>query len=238
MPTLFYLTECTSTNDLIQTYIPENEKGIISLYTFQQTRGRGTYGNVWESASEKNIAFSSAIPCEIFKEGNTHITIWTAIVVRNLLAEILQKNVDIKWPNDLIIRKKKISGTLIEKKKIHQRSYYILGIGINILQEGFSSLPQAGSIFTETGIRLNLHDFAQQLHTTLVHESQNISPLAELLSHYNEHLFLRKNIAVFETATMRQNGTIQYVDENGKLVVELENEGLHAFYHKEIKMLY
>ena len=45
-------------------------------------------------------------------------------------------------------------------------------------------------------------------------------------------------VSVFEIGKIRQNGIIKNVDEQGYLWIDLENEGLKRFYHKEIKLLY
>ncbi len=45
-------------------------------------------------------------------------------------------------------------------------------------------------------------------------------------------------VSVFEKNEVRQNGIIQNVDENGYIWIDLENEGLQKFFHKEIELLY
>jgi BirA family biotin operon repressor/biotin-[acetyl-CoA-carboxylase] ligase len=55
---------------------------------------------------------------------------------------------------------------------------------------------------------------------------------------FNNSLFRKDEISVFELNEKRQNGIIKNADRNGNLWIELENDGLHSFYHKEIKLLY
>ena len=59
-----------------------------------------------------------------------------------------------------------------------------------------------------------------------------------ILEQYNQHLFKKGSVALFSKNNQRQNGIIQYADENGFLWIELEKEGLQKFFHKEIEMLY
>jgi BirA family biotin operon repressor/biotin-[acetyl-CoA-carboxylase] ligase len=60
----------------------------------------------------------------------------------------------------------------------------------------------------------------------------------EDLIQFNKHLFRRNTISVFEIENKRQNGIIHSVDENGFLLVELENQGMKKFTYKELKLMY
>ena len=156
----------------------------------------------------------------------------------DFLAIMTKDAVEIKWPNDLIIWNKKVSGFLIEEKTIENISYYIIGIGINVLQENFAHLPKAGSLLTQTGVKLNLEDLANSLHEYWsVNLAKEISE-DEILRKLNQILFKKNEVAVFEINGLRQNGIIKKVDKEGFLWVELEKYGLKKFFHKEIDLLY
>ena len=147
--------------------------------------------------------------------------------------------VEIKWPNDLILHRKKIAGILVEKRKINQQEHFIVGIGVNILQKDFNHLPKAGSLFTQTKLTFDLHEFARQMHSFFVKKMMSTQPSAqEIIEGYNEHLFRKNKTSSFIINGMRQNGIIKKADENGHLWVELENDGLQNFFFKEIEMLY
>ena len=55
---------------------------------------------------------------------------------------------------------------------------------------------------------------------------------------YNEQLFKKGKVSVFEIDNQKMNGIIQYVNREGNLVVDLEDRGVKTFRHKEIKLLY
>lgn len=238
MPTLYYRTECTSTNDEILHLLSENNAQITSLYTFNQTQGRGTYGNKWLSSQQENIAFTAAMTTRLFQDDDFWAMLWSTMMARDFLSHISGEKVEVKWPNDLVLKQKKISGMLIEKKKVHNVHYYIFGIGINVLQKNFDAFPNAGSLFTQTKKTIDLHALASDFHAFLTQKSKGVLSLENLLHLYNLHLFKRGKIAVFETNDIRQNGIIQMMDTNGNLIVDLEHDGRKSFYHKEIKMLY
>jgi len=238
MSELFYRNACSSTNDEITEVLLYPQSNFVGLYTFNQIKGRGQYGNSWASAAEQNLAYTLAIKTSCINHSNFMFNYYTAIAVQNYLANLTEKIVKIKWPNDIIIKNKKVVGILIEKKKINQENYFIIGIGINILQENFDKISNAGSLLTQTGERFNLNQLTENLHSFLIEKFTHIPGDDEILAQFNSNLFKKDEISVFELDKTRQNGIIRNADENGEIWIELEESGLKSFYHKEIKLLY
>ncbi len=238
MPHLFYLKECSSTNDEISKFLLYENSDFIGLHTFNQTKGRGQYGNTWSFNAEKNLAYTLAAKIENFTCSDFMFNYYTAIVIRDFLANLTDNDVKIKWPNDIILKNKKIVGILIEKKKINQNNYFIIGAGFNILQKKFEEVSNAGSLLTQTGIEFDLNETTEKLQNYLVEKLQNISSDEEIMKLFNQHLFRKDQVSVFELDKKRQNGIIKHADEKGELWIDLENDGLQSFYHKEIKLLY
>lgn len=237
MSDVFYRSECSSTNDEIAQVLLYPQYDFTGLYTFNQTKGKGQYGNSWTSAPEQNLAYTIAVKTSSICHSDFMFNYYTAIAVRNFIANLTEKEVKIKWPNDIIIKNKKVAGILIEKKKINQENYFIIGIGINILQEKFGEISNAGSLLTQSGKTFDLTDFAESFHKYLIKNFKNIPDDREILTNFNANLFRKDEISVFELDNIRQNGIIRHADENGKINIELES-GIRSFYHKEIKLLY
>ena len=127
---------------------------------------------------------------------------------------------------------------LIEKKKIGNNVYFIVGIGLNLLQQNFQNLPKAGSILTQTKKEFDLENWTKKMHAFFLEKVFEPVSSAEILDQYHRFLFKKDEVSVFEIDKIRQNGIIKKVDEQGYLWIDLENEGLKRFYHKEIKLLY
>lgn len=234
-----HIEQCSSTNDEILNIInTDSEEDIFTLYTFNQTQGRGQYGNSWLSNSDKNLAFSIAFRCNKINLPYHLFNFHTANVLREFIAKKTDAKVEVKWPNDIITSRKKISGMLIERIKRLESDFYVLGIGINILQEDFLNLPKAGSILTQTSLRFNLHEWAKEMNEFLINNLFGEKKEEQILEDYNKNLFRKDIISVFEIKGDRQNGIIKKVDNDGFLWVELEHSGLKKFYHKEIELLY
>ena len=236
MNSLIYFNNCASTQDelidfLNQHYLSED---FLAVYTFNQTKGRGQYGNSWENLPEENLAYSFALKTKNINVSDTCFNFYTAILVRDFIANLTKTEVKIKWPNDLILKNKKICGMLFEKNK----NYFVVGIGINILQENFKNLPKAGSVLSQTGLSFELKAFTESLHQYLFEHLVQKEIPNNILELYQLHLYRKNEVSVFEKNKVRQNGIIQNVDENGYIWIDLENEGLQKFFHKEIELLY
>ncbi len=234
----FFLKECKSTNDEIIKLIPAQQHDFVALYTLNQTAGRGQYGNSWQMAQNLNLAFSIAVPSKYFNDYNHFVNFRTALLLRDFIAKMTAAQVEIKWPNDLIIRNKKIAGLLSEKIKVNSDEYYIIGIGLNVLQEEFPGLSKAGSLLTQTNKKLDPHKVANSLYDELNKSLRRDFAVSDLLKDLNLNLFRKDVISVFECNAARQNGIIREVDADGFLWVDLENDGLQKFFHKEIELLY
>lgn len=237
MTDLFYQKECSSTNDEISQVLLYPHSNFVGLYTFNQTKGRGLYGNNWASQPEQNLAYTIAIKTEDIKLSDFLFNYYTATSIRDYIANLTEMTVKIKWPNDIILKNKKITGILIEKKKLNGGNYFIIGAGINILQERFDEISNAGSIFTQTGQKLDLKKFTEELHEFLIKKYKNPPLETEILEDFNLNLFRKDEISVFEIDGKRQNGIIKKADEKGEIHIEFE-DGTKSFYHKEIKLLY
>ncbi len=236
MNSLIYFNNCASTQDelidfLNQHYLSED---FLAVYTFNQTKGRGQYGNSWENLPEENLAYSFALKTKNINVSDTCFNFYTAILVRDFIANLTKTEVKIKWPNDLILKNKKICGMLFEKSK----NYFVVGIGINILQENFKNLPKAGSVLSQTGLSFELKAFTESLHQYLFEHLVQKEIPNNILELYHLHLYRKNEVSVFEKNEVRQNGIIKNVDETGHIWIDLENEGLQKFFHKEIELLY
>lgn len=232
-----YQEKVDSTMDAILPFLG-NKNAPTALYTFHQISGRGQYGNSWLSEKGKSVAYSLAIPKALISLDAELFNYHTALLLRDFLAKLTQEEVKIKWPNDLILRGKKIAGILIESRKVEGKEFYIIGVGINVNQNEPIGFSKASSIKVQTSKEFDIEPFAEDFHSYLSENILEFPTESLLLSRYNENLFRRNEIAVYEKNAKRQNGIILKADEKGRLHIDLEEDGLSVFYHKEIQMCY
>tara|TARA_A100000164_G_scaffold320624_1_gene302888 strand:+ start:839 stop:1378 length:540 start_codon:yes stop_codon:yes gene_type:complete len=108
-----------------------NKEGIV--ISALQTNGKGTIGKKWISIKGNlfvSIFFEIKQNMPNFKE----FSLINPIIIKNILKRYSKFEVKIKWPNDLLIKSKKVCGILQELIKIEKKTFLIIGIGINTLK--------------------------------------------------------------------------------------------------------
>jgi BirA family biotin operon repressor/biotin-[acetyl-CoA-carboxylase] ligase len=97
-----------------------------------QTAGRGRFDRNWVSRGSRGLTFSVKIPLDTVPVENwCNMTQLMALSIRELLAKLGVFSL-IRWPNDIIVGTAKICGILAETVTIHNKSFLVLGTGINI----------------------------------------------------------------------------------------------------------
>lgn len=133
---------CESTQVLVDTSLPEGALVVAD----HQTAGRGRLGRSWEAPAGTALLFSVLLKPP--PEGSApQLALVAGIAVADALERTLGLSVQIKWPNDVMLRRKKIAGCLAEARD----GAVVLGIGVNVEQTNDDLPPHAGSIRTLTG---------------------------------------------------------------------------------------
>ncbi|WKK77400.2 biotin--[acetyl-CoA-carboxylase] ligase [Marivirga salinae] len=236
------LPSCHSTNDLMAQMSAKKQlhEGAI-IITKHQTKGKGQRGSQWDSPEGKNLTFSIFLKPHFLKasqqfELNRMASLALLDVVKNLSADA---KVFVKWPNDLILNKRKVAGILIENS-INQSgiSESIIGIGLNVNQTE-DLLPTATSLAKQFEKEFELEkvllDIVQRLeHYYLILRSGDFRFIHEW---YESKLYLKDKVAYYEDSIGKFNGIIRNVHPDGVLEIEDES-GIHKKYHfKEVRLL-
>lgn len=229
----------SSTNSQLFELSKKNAKSWTVIWTSHQTQGKGYSGNSWISEFGKNIAVSVLIKNDLHYSELIYFNQWVCNVICDFLSSYTE-DVSVKWPNDIIIKNKKVCGVLIETHKIDNQLNIITGIGLNVNQINFDLLLKAGSLSTQTGQIYNLEEILSGLLTKLKSSYHLIEKREweSIIEKYNSKLFRKDKVSVFKIEDELFNGIIQSVDESGLLNVKLENGSINKFKHKEIELMY
>ena len=104
------LISIKSTNDEAIKLINNNKINPTIIYSKKQTKGRGTMGKKW--ISKKGNIFMTIYFCiNNIKIKSNEFSILNPYLVKGVLAKYSAQKIDIKWPNDLMIKKKNIRYT-------------------------------------------------------------------------------------------------------------------------------
>lgn len=132
-----YCDEVDSTNNVLLTNKDFNKDGTVLLAEYQ-SHGKGRKNRTWVSNAGQNLTFSILLKGD-FKEGKINlINLGSSLAVAQSLETLYQFDVELKWPNDVLVNKKKIAGILIEStSKGNKINKIVVGIGINVNQPNF-----------------------------------------------------------------------------------------------------
>jgi BirA family transcriptional regulator, biotin operon repressor / biotin---[acetyl-CoA-carboxylase] ligase len=133
---------CESTQALVDTSLPEG----ALVVSDHQTAGRGRLGRSWEAPPGKALLFSILLrpPPE---RNVPELSLVAGIAVADALERTLDLSVQLKWPNDVMLRRRKVAGCLAEVRD----GVVVLGIGLNVNQTREELPENAGSLLTLTG---------------------------------------------------------------------------------------
>ncbi len=119
-----------STNDTALMLIKKDNIKPSIILSERQTKGRGTMGKKWIS-QKGNLFLSIFFDISKKKINFKKFAILNAYLLKSILAKKFSNKIKIKWPNDLLFKKKKICGILQETIINAGKKFLIVGIGIN-----------------------------------------------------------------------------------------------------------
>ncbi len=237
------LSATSSTNlylkNLVLNSKPDNYTIVVTEY---QTLGKGQFENKWHSEKGKNLLFSVLYKFDAFKiTRQAYLNFAISLAIYKVLDAYLPK-ANIKWPNDILSRQKKIGGILIENSVKNGRvNHSIIGIGVNVNQIKFPlELPNATSLKKVLKKSFNrsklLEEFVVSIQKQLaLIESKSFE---ELKFNYEKVLYKNKIPAMYKDLDGNPFiGKIIGVSNIGKLQIELENETIREFSVKEVSFL-
>lgn len=133
---IIHLDCVDSTNDYLKEIGNDVREGTV-VVSEEQTKSKGRLGRSWESKPKKGIWMSIILKPNIMPYKAPFITLVVGAAVVKAL-NTLKVPVQIKWPNDIVINNKKVSGILTElSTEIETINYVVVGIGINVKQLDF-----------------------------------------------------------------------------------------------------
>jgi BirA family biotin operon repressor/biotin-[acetyl-CoA-carboxylase] ligase len=203
-----------------------------------QTEGKGQGNNQWESLPSHNLLFSLIVfPVKIKAREQFYISKIAAIAIREVISEHLAF-VKIKWPNDILVKKLKISGILIVNTlKSDLINTSVIGIGINVNQADFN-IP-ATSFIKETGREHNsmtlLNSFLNTFHYWF--EILLSRDFAQIDLEYYKNLFGFQEWLRFSWGGVDFEAFIEGVEADGYLVLKARDGKILKFGFREVDFL-
>lgn len=173
---IYKYKEVTSTNDIAVNLI-KSKKIYGCVCADMQTKGRGTHGKKWISI-KGNLFSSLFFPLEKKLPTFNEFSLINPIIISSVIQKFCKnQNINLKYPNDIFLNKKKICGILQEVIKINKKSFLIIGIGLNVISNPkIKDIYETTSILKETNKRnkvINIIDEITQAYQIFFKDMNN-----------------------------------------------------------------
>jgi BirA family biotin operon repressor/biotin-[acetyl-CoA-carboxylase] ligase len=150
------LAKTSSTNDVARLQARKGARSGFLVAASQQTAGRGRLGRSWESPPERGLYVSLVLRPALKMIEAGKLTILSSVAAVDAVEAVADIRPQIKWPNDLMIGKRKLAGLLIETQpKGVTMDFAVVGIGFNVRHEATDFSPEvrrtATSLYLATG---------------------------------------------------------------------------------------
>ncbi len=229
-----YYDETDSTNNEAKRAAEKDNAEAGTLYiTESQTGGRGRRGRNWVSPAGSGIWMSLLLRPDIAPASASMLTIVAAMAVQEAIHTVLIEDghdaeCRIKWPNDIVLNKKKICGILTEMSaEMDYIHYVVIGMGINVNTTEFddSIKETASSLYLETGSHLKRsrivaafsESFAKYYDTFV--KTQNLAGLKE---DYNAMLVNKDSEVKAIYADKEIAGKALGINDEGELIIKTD----------------
>ena len=237
----FFKTDSTNRVALELGHAGEPEGAVVLAE--EQTAGRGRAGRMWSSERAAGIYVTLLLRPKLAPVQASLLTMMAGLSAHAAVEAVTGLAVDLKWPNDLIIRGKKVGGILTEMHaEPGQVRFVIVGIGLNVNQEKFPGelASIATSLRLETGkpqsrmellVRL-LREFESDYNRMLREGVASVVKRFEVISSYAHGKRVRVTNGTESylgtTAGLGPEGLLQVERDDGRVVTVIAGDVAEA----------
>ena len=238
------LPQTTSTNDKASRAALEGHPEGLVIFAESQSAGRGRMGRRWASPAGRGLWFSVLLRPSLAPSECTQLTAASANALVRAIQSTTGITPEIKWPNDLLIKGKKIAGILTEMSAEleHVRSV-ILGIGIDATQTA-SEFPAdlrniATSLKLATGKTVSRADLAEAVLRELDREYARIlaGQFAAVAEEWGSRCSTLGKQVTIDMGARRVRGRAEALDENGALLLRTEHGRIERIIGGEVTLI-
>ena len=204
--------------------------------------GKGRMSRPWNSIAGKGVWMSVIVRPALTPQQAPQMTLVAAVAVTRAIQEVTGIEPSIKWPNDILVNGKKVTGILTELQADPDRvKAIILGIGINVNQteEDFPDelIPIAGSLKMVHGHSINRAELIAKTlefleHYTEIYVTHGFGPIKLLWEGYSNTAGRRIRAVMFNETI---EGTALGISNEGMLELRLDDGSVRGIYSADIE---
>lgn len=220
--------ECSSSNDEIMALARQSadlaHKALCVAHF--QTKGRGRQGRSWVNRQGECLMFSLGWTFDKPQYELGSLALVVALACRRALADI-GLDVNIKWPNDLVVANDKLAGILIETARVENKTVAVIGIGINfVLPKEVENATSVQALFqtaSKQGVSVKtlLNAVLAQLDALLSEYAQN--GFASCVGEYDAaNRDTNRPVLLLQEGRVVHEGVVKGVDAQGALRLQTD----------------
>ena len=220
-----YYPEVTSTMDTAKDLARKNCPDLTVVIAGRQTNGRGRLNRTWLS-DDGGLYFTMVLRPEIPVQWSFRVNFLASVTLAQVIREMLQIEAKVKWPNDILVDEKKISGMLSELEAEADRVFFIsIGIGINVNNDPSGAEPGASSLKKIAGREISRKDLLARYLEVFGDRLKN-TDFEDVIAEWKKYTVTLGRHVRIVTHQEESEGLAVDVDENGALVLELADGNL------------
>ena len=196
------------------------------VFAEYQTKGRGRMGRHWTAPKYKSILFSVLLRPVLSPSGATRITLSAALSVVRAVQKVTGVSAGIKWPNDVMVREKKLCGILTEiSAEMDRVRFVVLGIGLNVNSTAQELPPDSTSLREITRKVVPRLELARALLTELEKDMQRLKngEFEQLTEEWEAHSETTGKRVVATLLDRSVQGQATGIDADGALWIRKDN---------------
>ena len=209
----------------------------------EQTAGRGRLARQWVSPKGTGIWMSLILKPDIPIFQAPQLTLLSAVAAVQGIEQATGAKPEIKWPNDLLMNGRKVSGILTEMQAeadgIHS---VIIGIGINVNQQQSDFPAELQTIATSLAIETGTRQSREACMAAILAQFESLysryceSGFSEIKHLWEKHAISIGKVVTAVTARERITGTALGITDEGVLLVKDEGGSVHRIFSADIEI--
>lgn len=230
--TIKYYESVISTNKVAME-LEDVKEGMV-IIGGEQRKGRGRLNRNWHSP-KSGLWFSIILkPEKSMFDKMAVLTLIGALAVNEAISN-LNINADLKWPNDILYKNKKICGILSQfKSKGNNVDRVVVGIGVNVNQTVFPKelSDTSTSLRIIKGEKINKDIFLADILNKFAfyYEKFENNEINDIINKWKSNMSMLHKVISFNTSdTNKYKGEVVDITDKGELVVEKENGEVEKF---------
>ncbi|MGD1084793.1 MAG: biotin--[acetyl-CoA-carboxylase] ligase [Verrucomicrobiota bacterium] len=220
----------TSTNDIIMRLARDGMKEGAVVFAEAQSRGRGRLGRQWVSPARKGLWFSILLRPDLPPQSATQVMVAAAAALARAMSPLIGIAPEIKWPNDILIRGRKVAGILTElSAELDHIQEIVLGVGVDVnlnAAEFPADLRKtATSLKIESGRTLDRAELAVMILRELDCDYERIGrgQFEVVAEEWREHCTTLGRDVAIRVGERVVRGRAESLDADGALLVRTEH---------------